>query len=214
MTPPPARPAPQPAASWPTVFDGAGALVVNCAVDPDALLAKIARHASAPLAWIAVKLGGSDVAADTETLHCVLRWQGLGLTVGAWTYCYGPPTDDVARTYALFRPAFVVYDVEAEYKADEGGRYEWASELVREHRAQLGGLTAAVTSYGGCKRSIDFASFAAAGWPILAQCYDAFESGDEITYVRVYPSQAIHRVLRSLAVGAGESVFRPEGLDE
>jgi len=210
-----------PAITWPAVFDGIGALVVNCALDPDALAAKIPS-----LTWIAPKVGGTDVAAESETRHCVARWTDLGLRVASWVYCTGPPRDDVRIGYpAWYVPAAVIYDVEAEYKSDEGGHFEWAAELVERHdEFYMGKVPAAVTSYGGYKTSIDFAAFARAGWPILAQCYDAYNPADhsEWSYMQPgsalraagpYPPEGVHRLLRSLILKPGEAVYRPEGID-
>jgi hypothetical protein len=201
-------PLPAPASSWPAVFVGRGALVVSCALDPAALADKIPG-----LTWVAFKVGGTDVADDTETSHCRAVWQSRGLQVGAWVDCQGPPHADV-RTFAPWQPLpFVVYDVESAYKADEGGPYEWARQLTVEHERRWPGLPAAVTSYGGYKTSIDFASLMQAGWPILAQVYDSFKDGDEQTYRKVYPPQAIHRLTRRLQLHAGEAVYRPESVD-
>lgn len=225
--------------TWPAVFDGVGALVVNCALDPNALVEKVNRHARSPLTWVAFKVGGTDVADDTETRHCIAVWRNMGLKTGPWTYCSGPPVWDFAEISGVlsrFGPYdFAVYDVEAEYKTDEAGPdvygwppdvYGWPADLVTLHAASAK-VPAAVTSYGAIPgygnspSSIDFAAFARAGWTILAQCYDSFSPGDEVTYATdsgakfpgPYPRNGIHRVLRSLAVGTGESVFRPEGLD-
>ncbi len=207
-----------PVQAWPKVFDGIGALVVNCALDPDLLADKIPG-----LTWLAVKVGGSDVAGDAETQHCAARWRSRGLEVGVWVYCAGPPAADAQTAAAGQRfgwPAFVVYDVEAAYKADEGGHYEYAAQLVTRH-AGWGHMPAAVTSYGAYKDSIDFATFASAGWPILAQVYDSFRDGDETTYYTQgpYPEQTwehatgVHRLTRRLVLKPGEAVYRPESIN-
>lgn len=209
MTDPAPVPIPQPApgVEFPAVFGGVGALVVNCALDPDVLADKIPN-----LTWVAVKTNGTDIAPDTETLHCVARWRARGMAVGSWVWCAGPPATDVMDTHKIFAPTFVIYDVESPYKSDEGGHYEWAAQLVTAHDASLAQLPAAVTSYGGYKTTIDFGSFAHAGWPILAQVYDAFHDGDEASYGAVYPPVGIHRLTRRLQLVSGESVYRPESV--
>jgi hypothetical protein len=201
--------------TWPPVFAGRGALVVNCALDPDSLLDAWPR-----LTWIAVKVGGTDVSSPEETLHCTQAWTARGIEVGAWTYCTGPPKADVDRMDAPWK--YIVYDVEAEYK-DQAG---WTARLVAEHNRLLK-VPAAVTSYGAITgygnfpSSIDFGPFAAAGWPLLAQVYDPFQPGDELTYRTdsprtypgPYPEKGVHRLYheRRLLL-PGESVYRPESL--
>lgn len=219
MTTPGASSHPLPATSWPAVFDGIGALVVNCALDPDQLVDRIPG-----LTWIAFKVGGVDVADDNETRHCRAVWEARGLTVGCWVDCRLRPATDVVRL-TPWHPAFVSYDVEVAYKADEGGHYEYAAQLVAEHNRQLPGVPASVNSYGGYKSSIDFGAFAKAGWPIFAQVYDSFKPGDEYTYVtkalRVsaddvggpYPAAGVHQLTRSLTLAPGEAVYRPESID-
>jgi len=199
--------------TWPAVFDGIGALVVSCALDPDDLARKIPR-----LTWIAFKVGGTDVAADVETQHCYNRWKALGLKVGAWVYCTGPPEADHAAIFDVYHGAArfgpldcAIYDVEVAYKSDEGGHYEYAAELVATHGGSK--FPTAVTSYGGYKTSIDFASFDRAGWPIFAQVYDAFVEGDEQTYRAAYPAAGIHRLTRRLHLAPSEAVYRPESID-
>lgn len=217
MTPAPGPP-PAPAPPWPAVYDTTGALVVNCALDPAALLAKLDGHLlNAKLGAIAVKTNGDDIAADTETQHCRAVWAAAGLVVGTWVWCSGPPAADVDAAFRFGLPPFVVFDVESPYKADEGGHYEWAQQLVDEaNRRGLAGRCA-VTSYGGFKTSIGFAAFARAGWPVFAQLYDAFKLGDELTYGTArggpYPIAGIRRLRHELAVDAGDWVYRPEGLD-
>lgn len=210
-TPAPSPVSPAGQATFPKVFDGIGALVVNCALDPDQLADRIPG-----LTWIAFKVGGTDVAADAETAHCARVWRGRGLSVGQWVYCSGPPAADIAtamRQVSTTAPAFLIYDVEAEYKSDEGGHYEWAAELV----ANAPAMPSAVTSYGGYKTSIDFAAFARAGWPILAQCYDSFGRGDQWSYDNEYggpyETAGIHALVRSLDLAPGEAVYRPESID-
>lgn len=208
--------------TWPKVFDGIGALVVNCALDPDKLADSIPG-----LTWIAPKFGGTDIAPWPETAHCIDRWRARGLTVGAWCYCDGPPVSD-AQLVTWADAAFVIYDVEAEYKTDGGAPATWPAELVAAHRSQWPqGFPGAVTSYGAIPgygnmpSSIDFHPFAVAGWPILAQIYDSFQPGAEITYMTTsgkafpgpYAPAGVHRVFRSLTVSSGEVVYRPEGLD-
>lgn len=199
--------------TWPTVFDGIGALVVSSALDPEALLDKLDPATT----WIAPKLTGADTGGDVEVRHCIDVWRSQGLKVGGWIYCDGPPSADVASILPWLPLNFIVYDVEAAYKSDEGGHYEWASQLIPEHEIRSRGIPAAVTSYGGYKTSIGFAAFAAAGWPILAQVYDAFAPGDELSYGTArggpYPIDGIHPLTRSLTLFPGESVFRPESLD-
>lgn len=217
MTPAPGPP-PAPAATWPAVYDTTGALVVNCALDPHELLAKIDSHLhAATLGVIAVKTNGGDIAADTETRHCMDVWRQAGLVVGVWVWCAGPPEADVEACFRFGAPAFAIFDVESPYKVDEGGHYEWAAQLVAAARARGLGDRAAVTSYGGYKASIDFASFARAGWPVFAQLYDSFAIGDELSYGTArggpYPIAGIRRLLRSLDVDAGEWIYRPEGID-
>src|SRR5262249_42486156 len=107
--------------------------------------------------------------------------------------------------------------VETPYKADEGGHYEYATELVKTTQAAYPNLPVAVTSYGGYKTSIDFQVFALARWPILAQVYDSFQPGDELTYTNapggVYLISGVHRLYheRRLLM-PGEAVYRPESL--
>jgi hypothetical protein len=213
-TPGAARTEPRPATQWPAVFDGIGALVVNCALDPDQLADKIPG-----LTWIAVKRGGTDVAPDSETMHAIARWRQRGLLVGTWVYCVGPPSDDVAIAMgAPWSPDCVVWDVEAPYKADEGGHYEYSAQLVaRVEGSYYSLIPQAVTSYGGYKTSIDFAAFARAGWPIFAQSYDSFEPADAISYATkyggVYPLEGVHNLLRQLRLGPSQAVYRPESID-
>ena len=217
--PAPASVPPVPAVvTWPAVFDGIGALVVRCDLDPAALVAKInAKSGAGALSWIAPKVNGADITAWPDIKHAVSVWRSLGLHVGVWVYCDGPPSLDIqAWTGSPIHPVdFVVYDVEREYKSDEGGQYQWAAALVSQHGASK--LPVAVTSYGGYKTSIDFASFARAGWPVLCQVYDSFKPGDEWTYVDteggVYPSRGVHKLMRSLLLLPGEAVYRPEGID-
>lgn len=197
--------------TFPPVFNGIGALVVNCSLDPHALLAKLDPATS----WVAVKRGGTDIAPAVETDHCVQVWKAAGLTVGTWVYCEGPPGRDLATALAgSWAPDFTIWDVEAPYKNDEGGDYDWAALLVSLAATTM---RCAVTSYGGYKTSIDFGSFAKAGWPILAQVYDSFQPGDELTYGTarggVYPISGIHQLRRTLALSPGQSVYRPEGID-
>lgn len=213
--------------TWPAVFDGIGALFVRCDNDPDVQAARIPG-----LSWFAPKVGGDDASPDEEIRSWAARMWQPGRASGVWVYCSGPPRADVttARHGSSLVPiAFVVYDVEAEYKRDEpGGHYEWAAQLVAQHRAEFANrVPAAVTSYGGYKTSIDFGAFAAAGWPILAQCYDIFKPGDEASYWQVnggvYPNptglfpnvnpQGVHSLLRSLKLKPGQAVYRPESID-
>ena len=196
--------------TWPAVFDGVGALVVNCSLDPDALVARIPG-----LTWIAFKVGGDDVAPEAETRHCVMRWNDRGLKVGTWVYCAGPPTVDAATALLeWYLPRFVIYDVEAAYKSDEGGHREWAAQLATAHTATFpADIPSAVTSYGAYKTSIDFAAFAQAGMPIFAQGYDSFTPADAATYLAVYPAAGIHSLTRSLDLEPGEAVYRPESID-
>lgn len=221
MTVPATLPPPSPAVTFPAVFDGIGAMVVSCALDPVALAGKLDPATT----WVAAKLTGADTGGAAEVRHCLCVWRGLGLHVGGWVYCYGPPPYDVDSLSAHWPLDFVIYDVEAEYKSDEGGHYEWALGLVQEHmrRLQLSMVPAAVTSYGAYKSSIDFAAFARAGWPVFAQVYDSFKTGDEQTYSKawggVYPVNlagkplGIHRLTRSLTLVPGEAVYRPESID-
>lgn len=221
-------PVPQPAPSthWPAVFNGIGALVVRCDLDPAALVEKInAKSGQGALTWIAPKLTGTDITPRADIEHAISVWRSLGLHVGGWIY-NEEPTADVA-SIERWRPLdLVVYDVEQPYKSDEGGHREYAAELVAEHALHLADIPAAVTSYGGYKTSIDFAAFAAAGWPILAQVYDAYIPGDERTYYTrpldppslgtrpgVYPPRGVHRLTRSLKLAPGEAVYRPESID-
>lgn len=200
------------------MYEATGALVVNCALDPDALVAKISRHlVGTKLGAIAVKTNGTDIAADAETRHCLERWTAAGILCGVWVDCQGPPATDVEGCFRFGTPAFAIFDVESAYKADEGGHYEWAAQLVAAAAARGIGDRAAVTSYGGYKASIDFVSFARAGWPVLAQLYDSFKPGDELTYGTArggpYPIAGIRRLLHVLEASAGEWIYRPEGLD-
>lgn len=182
--------------------------MVNCAVDPAALAAKV-RGVEA----FAVKQGGVDVAPWVETAHCRAVWTAAGFPVGTWVYCSGPPNDDVATAAQNGPWPFVVYDVEAEYKSDEGGHYEWAAMLVKAHRLRLGSTPAAVTSYGGYKSSIAWPAFVAAGWPVVAQCYDTFTPADAPSYLAVYPIGAIRVMTRALADLAPRWCYRPESDD-
>lgn len=193
-------------------WNGRGALVVNCALDPNVLANSIPG-----LSAVAVKIGGSDVADDRETIHCINVWRQRGYAVGCWLFNWVPADDvklvlDTAARLGA-RWDFVVYDIEQPYKSDEGGHYEYAAQLVTFTKAALPGMPVAVTSYGGWKSSIDFPSFARAGWPILAQCYDAFHDGDEQSYKAVYLSSMIHRLTRRKSLGLGEWVYRPESID-
>lgn len=181
--------------------------MVNCALDPATLARSIPG-----LTWVAFKVGGTDVAPDSETAHCRDVWRSMGLQVGAWVDCRNEPAVDVA-TLAKWQPlSLVQYDVEVAYKSDEGGHYEWAAQLVAEHQRQLPGVPAAVNSYGGYKTSIDFATFAEQRWPIFAQGYDPFTPADAWSYEAVYPRAGIHQLIRSRQLTAGQAVFRPEGL--
>jgi hypothetical protein len=199
--------------TFPPVFDGIGALVVSSALDPRALASKLAPATT----WIAPKLTGADTGGDPEVAHCISVWRGLGLKVGGWIYCDGPPDADIASVVRWTPLDFVIYDVEQPYKDDEGGHYEWAAQLVTYHAEHLAPTPAAVTSYGGYKASIDFGCFARAGWPILAQVYDAFSPGDELTYTTArggpYFAAGVHQLTRSLALSPGQAVYRPESLD-
>ncbi len=203
------RPATTGPTAWPAVFSGVGALFVRADNDPDAQAERIPG-----LTWCALKVGGGDDSPQAERAEWSRRMRARGIVVGRWVYCAGPPDRDVALLDGEDAP-LVVYDVEREYKADEGGHYEWAAELVRQHRRR-GPVATAVTSYGAYKASIDFASFAVTGWPILAQCYDAYGDGDELSYGRSrggpYPAAGIHRLVRRLTLVPGEAVYRPEGL--
>jgi len=196
--------------TFPPVFDGIGALVVSSALDPRALAAKLDPATT----WIAPKLTGADTGGANEVAHCITVWRGLGFKVGGWIYNDGPPDADIASIEPWLPLDFVIYDVEQPYKSDEGGAYAWAAELVAKTPAEW---TVAVTSYGGYKTSIDFATFAKAGWPIFAQVYDAFKPGDELTYSTArggpYPVKGIHQLTRSLSLKPGEAVYRPESID-
>jgi hypothetical protein len=211
--------------NWPTVFDGMGALVVNCALDPDQLL-----HAWPDLTWIAVKVNGTDTADDTETLHCVQTWRRAGLHVGVWVYCYGPPAQDVAQLAAgkvKFGADLAVYDVEREYKTDEGAPASWPNDLTARHAIVMNGLPAAVTSYGAIPgygktaSSINFQPFVGTAAPIIAQLYDSFGDGAERTYrldsglpyPGPYPAAGVNKMWHERrALLPGEAVYRPEGL--
>ena len=195
--------------TWPAVFDGIGALVVSSALDPKALLDKLDPATT----WIAPKLTGTDTGGDAEVRHCIDVWRAQGLKVGGWVYNTGPPDDDVASVSPWMPLDFLIYDIEAPYKSDEGGHYERAAELVARSGVVFGKLPTAVTSYGGYKTSIDFAAFASAGWPIFAQGYDAFTCADRLSYLAVYPPDGIHCLSRSLALEPGEAVYRPESID-
>jgi hypothetical protein len=208
--------------TWPPVFDGIGALFVGANNDPDVQAERIPG-----LTWAALKVNGTDTSPAAERDHWRERMMARGISVGAWIYNYGPPVTDVTTVGAWPDLPFVVYDVEREYKRDETwedppgtvhhGQYQWATQLVDEHKARRGGTPVAVTSYGGYKTSIDFASFAKAGWPIFAQVYDSFAPGDELTYSNArggpYPVSGIHRLTRSLTLVKGEAVYRPESID-
>jgi hypothetical protein len=230
IAPAPASVPPVSAITWPAVFDGIGALVVRCDLDPAALVDRINRHSHPHLlSWIAPKVNGADITPRADIDHAVSVWRSLGLHVGSWIWNAGPPDADVTAAEAWYSPEFVVYDVESPYKSDEGGRYEWAAQLVDRHEWPEY-VPAAVTSYGGYKTSIDFAAFARAGWPILAQVYDSFKPGDQQSYLTanggVYPrpgavvhigdsvsANGVHMLKRSLALLPGEAVYRPEGID-
>lgn len=196
--------------TWPAVFDGIGALFVRCDNDPDVQAARIPG-----LTWCAVKVNGDDASPPAEREPWRHRMAARGVQVGCWIDCFGPPPGDVADVIGWGVP--IVYDVEARYKSDEsGGHYEWAAELVAEHRRRIDpGAAVAVTSYGGYKTSIDFAAFAAAGWPILAQGYDSFTPSDAVTYYNPgpYPVAGVHNLVRSLHLTAGQAVYRPESID-
>lgn len=195
--------------TWPDVFDGIGALVVNCAgQDPDVLADRITG-----LTWVAYKVGGTDVADDADTAHAAIRWEARGLSVGQWIFCTDPALDVSAAVSArIHTPLFVVYDVEQPYKQDEGGNYAYATELVKRHPSYL---PAAVTSYGAYKSSIDFGAFAAAGWPVLAQGYDSYTVLDADSYHTQgpYPEAAVYNLVRRTNLWWGEAVYRPESID-
>lgn len=197
--------------TWPPVFDGIGALFVGADNDPDVQAERIPG-----LTWVALKVNGADASPLDEQLHWVERMRARGITVGSWVYCFGPPNEDSADVLAAWKPSLLVYDVEAEYKTDEAGPdvAGWPAALVKYTPRSL---PVAVTSYGAYKVSIDFGAFAAAGWPILAQCYDPFEPGDESSYWIVrggpYPAAGVHQLNRSLSLRAGQAVYRPESID-
>lgn len=193
------------------MFDGIGAMIVSSALDPAAIVDGINTHNAGALSWIAPKLTGTDTGGDTEIKHCINVWRGLGLSVGGWIYNMSPATDVALVTPWKPLLDFVVWDVEAPYKADEtAGGYAKAAQLVALTPADW---TCAVTSYGGYKSSIDFATFAKAGWPIFAQGYDAFTCTDRLTYLAVYPDDGIHCLTRTMALEPGEAVYRPESID-
>jgi len=196
--------------TWPPVFDGIGALFVRCDNDPDVQAERIPG-----LTWVSPKLNGSDITDPASIEAWMTRMRARGLKVGGWVWCAGPPTADVAawQPYAAQLLDHVIYDVESPYKADEGGHYEWADELVAAHNAHAPLMPAAVTSYGAYKDTIDFGSFAEAGWPIFAQVYDSFSSGDETSYFPVYPPAGIHQLRRSLSLYPRQAVYRPESID-
>jgi hypothetical protein len=199
------------------VFDGIGALVVRCDIDPEQLVEKIDRHSgTGALTWIAPKISGPDITPPQDIYHCIDVWRALGLKVGGWIYNLKPLADvQSVVDFAVIKPLdFVVYDVEAPYKADEvGGHFEYSAQLVAEHHAKLAALPAAVTSYGAYKNTIDFPAFAGAGWPMLAQVYDSFADGDELTYEPIFPLAGLHRLARRLTLVEREAVYRPEGID-
>lgn len=207
--------------TWPAVFDGIGALVVNCALEPDELVAKIPG-----LTWIAFKVGGVDVAPDAETQHCYDHWRARGLTVGAWVYCTGPPARDVTtlETAVRFGPiAFGIFDIEEPYKTDAGAPSSWPLELATLYKGTSSAITSygAIPGYGNQPSSIDFAPFAAAGWPIIAQSYDGYSVPDADTYATTsgqkfpgpYLASGVHTMVRSLTLVKSQAVYRPESID-
>lgn len=207
--------------TWPAVFDGVGALFVGANNDPDVQAERIPG-----LTWVALKVNGPDASPAAEQEHWVGRMRARGLTVGAWVYAYGPPEQDAAAIdAAAWRPSLAIFDVEQEYKTDAGAPADYPARLVKARgvapAAEAVTSYGAIPGYGNQPSSIDFAPFAAAGWPILAQIYDGYQPGNETTYRTdsgqpfpgPYLAQGVHRVLRSLTLQPGESVFRPEGLD-
>jgi hypothetical protein len=226
------------APAWPPVFDGIGALVVRCDIDPEQLVEKIERHSGiGAVSWIAPKVNGDDIIVndneaetDAAILHCIDVWRALGLSVGSWIYAYGPPTKDTEQVAQHFHdvPDFTVYDVEKEYKTDEGAPADWPAQLVADHKTMHPLMPAAVTSYGAIPgygnspSSLDFGPFAAAGWPVLAQLYNGFKPGDEVTYATdsgqpfpgPYPRKGLHQLVMSLTLHPGMAVYRPESVNE
>lgn len=200
---------------YPAIFgEGAGMLIVDSsAVDPDVLLDNMLRHTPG-IALSACKVNDTDTGDVDSIRHMMLRLRARGQKVGRWIFNNEPKRDiaELMRKDLADIPFdFVVYDVEAPYKADEGGIYGYAEDLVK---ASAGlNVPIAVTSYGAWKRSIDFASFAAAGWAIIPQAYDSFTVEDAQTYTRYWPPAAIHPMLRQLSVSASQFIYRPEGLD-
>ena len=211
---------------WPYVFDGIGALVVSSALDPEQLVDKIDRHSgTGALSWIAPKVTGLDTGGDSEVKHAINVWRGLGLHVGGWIYNIEPKADVASLDPWRDLLDFVIYDVERPYKEDETpGGYAKAAELVA--RTPANGSVAvtsygAIPGYGNQPSTIDFGSFARAGWPIFAQLYDGYTHPVEETYALdsgqkfpgPYPREGLHQLVRSLTLQPGMAVYRPEGID-
>lgn len=217
--------------NWPPVFDGIGAMFVRTDNDPEAQLARIKPTPT----WVAVKVNGGDVQTMPEIKAWLERVHAAhpSIVLGVWVYNYGPPEQDVRSWQLFYNPAFVIYDVEAEYKVDEAGAQvaTWPAQLVTAHPASI---PAAVTSYGAIPgmgnfpSSIDFAPFARSGWPVLAQLYDDYDpithpemQDCQDTYLRAagtkypgpYPPEGVHEMYRRLTLRAGQAVYRPEGID-
>lgn len=189
-----------------TPFDGQGVLVVDSsAFDPATLFARIPN-----LSAVCLKVGGTDVG--TPASDAKLRWacERNGIAFGLWTVNSSSVEADMRLIRESAPAAFVVHDVEQPYKAEEGGDYALAAQLVAAMHAQLPLTPVAVTSYGHLKTSIDFGAFALAGWHVLPQCYDSFTLADASSYAPPFPLRRISPMLRSLQLAPGQWCYRPE----